>query len=67
MLVRVGIGELHNFFQQLPQIGLLNVQFPWAGEVDQNLHYAVQTMNFASDNVHVTARIGIDLLQLALQ
>ena len=43
------------------------VQIAWPSKVHQDLDNTIQTMNFIADNIHVAARIWIDLLQLALQ
>src|SRR2546426_6202556 len=37
------------------------------GEVHQDLHYPVETVNFAVDDVHVAVRIRINLLELVSQ
>ena len=37
------------------------------GEVDENLHHAVKTVNLVADDIHVPTRIGIYLLKFVLQ
>ena len=67
MLRRIRRSQRNNVFQKAAEIGLFEAELTRPGEVDQNLHDSIQTMNLASDDVHVPARVRIDLLQFTLQ
>ena len=63
----IGRGQHRDFFQNLPQVHFFQPQIAGTSEVDQDLHDAVEAVNFVADDVHVAARVGIVLLQLVLQ
>src|SRR5882762_491475 len=67
MLFGIGGGQQGHVFQQAAHVHLLELKIARAGEVDQDLHDPIEPVNFASDDVHVPASTGVDLLQLVLQ
>src|ERR1700733_1413621 len=67
VLLAVGSGEQSDIFEKAAKIDFDQMQFACAHEVDQGLHAAVEAVNFAADDIHVAARIGIELRELVLQ
>src|SRR5712671_850696 len=67
MLFRFRRGEQSDIVQQAAEVDLHQMQFASPHEVHQSLHHPVEAMNFASDNIHVAASVGIELCQLVLQ
>src|SRR6185312_9556445 len=67
MLRGVGGCKQYNFIEHKTEICIFQAQFARAGEVHENLHHAVETMDFAVDDVHVAAGVRIDLLQFVPQ
>src|SRR5690349_14221521 len=67
MLCRVRSRQHDDFIHHATQIHVLKVQVARPREVHQDLYDAIQAMDLVVDDVHVTASVGIDLLQLCLQ
>src|ERR1700722_6887313 len=67
VLFGFGISEERDIVEQAAEINFDQMEFAGAHEVDQSLHDAVETVNFAADDVHVAAGIGIELGELVLQ
>ena len=67
VLRRIGRGQHGNLFEQAAKVDFLQMQFPGAHEVHQDLHHPIQAVDLAVNNVDVAARVGISLLQLVLQ
>src|SRR5271165_1260309 len=67
MLLGVRGGELGDLFHQAAQVDLFQVEIAGAGEIDEGLHHAIQAADFAVDNVHVTASVGLLLGQFVAQ
>ena len=67
VLFGVGRSQHDHILQQPAQVDFLEMQITWSSEIHQNLDHPVQTVNLIADDVHVTACVGIDLLQLGLQ
>ena len=67
MLLGVGSGELGHVFHQAAQVDFFQMKIARAGEIDQRLHYAIETADFAVDDVHVTPRVRFLLGQLVAQ
>src|SRR6202008_3373737 len=67
VLPGIGSGQLDHVFQQPTEVDFLEVKVARSGEVDQRLYDAIQTPNFAVDDVHVAARVGLLLGQFVLQ
>src|SRR5712691_2815883 len=67
MLLRLRRCEQRHIVEQAPEIHLYQVQFAGAHEVHESLNDAIEPVNFAADNVHVPAGVGIELRQLVLQ
>ena len=63
----IGGGEHGDTLQNFSQVDVFQAQIAGTGEVDQDLHDAVEAVDFVADDVHVAAGFGIVLLQLVLQ
>src|ERR1700677_392974 len=63
----VGGGERRYALQNLAQVDILEAKVARTREVNQNLNDAVEATDFAADDVHVTASIGVVLLEFILQ
>ena len=64
---RIRIGEAGHFLQDASQINFFKPQLTRPGEVNQDLNDAIEAVNLVADDVHVTARVGINLVQFVLQ
>src|SRR5579863_6830029 len=67
MLLRVGSCQQRDFIQHQPQIRVFEVQVAGTSKVHQDLHHAIQPMNLAVTDIHVTEGIRINLFQLVAQ
>ena len=67
VLFGVRSGELRDFFHQAAQVDFFQVKIARAGEIDQRLHHAIEAADFAVDDVHVAAGIGLLLGQFVAQ
>src|SRR5208282_896295 len=63
----LGRGQRRYALQNFAQIHVFQTQIAGTGEVHQDLHNAVEAVNFVADDVHVAAGFGIVLLQFVLQ
>ena len=67
VLLGVGRGQLRDVFQQAAQVHFFQMQIARPHEIHQGLHHAIEAADFAVDNVHVAARVGLLLGQLVPQ
>ena len=67
MLLRIGSGEQRDVLEHAAEIHFHQMKFASPHEVNESLHHAVEPMNLAADDIHVTAGIRVELRELVLQ
>jgi len=67
VLFRIGSSQQRNLIEHQTQIDFFQVQVPWTREVHEDLDYAIEAMNFAVNNIHVTIGVWINFLQFVAQ
>src|SRR5215469_4999599 len=66
-LLGVGSSQKHDIVQQLSKVRLFKLEVAWPGEVDENLHDAIESVDLAPDDVQVATGARVGLLQFVLQ
>ena len=62
-----GAARLGDVFQQAAKVDFFQMEIAGAGEIDKSLHHAIEAADFAVDDVHVPAGIGLLLRQFVAQ